>query len=633
MGLVAQALHEIQRGIARRQAEWLAALHEKGLAASVAIDALGDGDQRHALDAQLVEDLPRRLILPAPAVDHHEIRPGGEGLRVDRRRALGLLHPLLLFQQAREAAAQHLAHHAEIVARRDVLGFDVEGAVVALHEALGPRDDHAAHRIGPHDVGVVIDLHAADRARHGQRLAQRNEQLLLARRIRQLARQRLAAVLGGVIHQLLLLAALGRGDLDLVAHANAQGLGQHIAILDLVGEQHEARGGLIRIELRQKGVEHLARRQAAVGAGVIGTVAPVLEGAEKEHLNGELSGLIGDGEDVGFLGVARIDSLLALNGRERRDAVAQARGALEFQRLGGRAHVLRQPVAHGAALAGEKVPGLLHQQAVILFRDLAGAGSRATLDLPEQAGPRAVLVIAVRAGAQEEGPLQGVQRAVDRPDAGEGAEEVALAIARAAMLGELGRVVIAGEQDIGKALVVPQQHIEARLHLLDVVGFQQQRLGLRAGGDEEHGGRERDHPRDAVGMAHAPRIAGDAFADAAGLAHIEHLAVLAEHAIDARPLGGVAQMGADDGCPLLHGAGGGLLAGQVQFQGERFAHILVIASNLLIEAIRTGVEGGQVGQVRGFAHHAADLDEPPQDAMARGPVACPAPEPMLFQHA
>ena len=98
-------------------------------------------------------------------------------------------------------------------------------------------------------------------------------------------------------------------------------------------------------------------------------------------------------------------------------------------------------------------------------------------------------------------------------------------------------------------------------------------------------------------MAHAPRIAGDPFADAAGLADVENLAVLAEHAIDARALGGVAQMGADDRRPLLHRAGGGLLAGQVEFEGQRVAEILVLASDLLIKEIRLGVEAGLVGQV------------------------------------
>ena len=98
-------------------------------------------------------------------------------------------------------------------------------------------------------------------------------------------------------------------------------------------------------------------------------------------------------------------------------------------------------------------------------------------------------------------------------------------------------------------------------------------------------------------MAYAPGVAGDAFADAAGLAHIEHLAILAQHAINAGALGRVAQMGADDRRPLLDGAGGGLLAGQVQLEGERVAKILVLARDLLVKEIRLGVEAGLIGGV------------------------------------
>ena len=106
--------------------------------------------------------------------------------------------------------------------------------------------------------------------------------------------------------------------------------------------------------------------------------------------------------------------------------------------------------------------------------------------------------------------------------------------------------MVAGEQNIGKRLVVAHQDVEARLHLLDEIGFEQQRLGLGRGRDEDHRGGERDHPRDAVGVAGEPRIAGDALADAARLADIEHLAVGAEHAVDAGAGGRIAQMAADD---------------------------------------------------------------------------------------
>ena len=53
------------------------------------------------------------------------------------------------------------------------------------------------------------------------------------------------------------------------------------------------------------------------------------------------------------------------------------------------------------------------------------------------------------------------------------AEEAALARTGAAMLDELRRHVVAGDQDIRERLVVAQQHVVARLIKLDVVVFQQ----------------------------------------------------------------------------------------------------------------------------------------------------------------
>ncbi len=58
----------------------------------------------------------------------------------------------------------------------------------------------------------------------------------------------------------------------------------------------------------------------------------------------------------------------------------------------------------------------------------------------------------VAAGAQQEGALQRVDRAVDRPGRGEGAEIIALAIAAPRCLVSLRDSVVAGEQDIGELL-------------------------------------------------------------------------------------------------------------------------------------------------------------------------------------
>ncbi len=126
---------------------------------------------------------------------------------------------------------------------------------------------------------------------------------------------------------------------------------------------------------------------------------------------------------------------------------------------------------------------------------MQGAGAAA--DLIQQARPRAALEKAVRAGADQERALQRRDGAVDRAGRRERAEIAAGPRLRAAMLEDLRRPMVAGDQDIGKRLVVAQQHVEARPQLLDEVGFQQQRFGLGRGRDEldRHG--RGDHAQDA----------------------------------------------------------------------------------------------------------------------------------------
>ncbi len=177
---------------------------------------------------------------------------------------------------------------------------------------------------------------------------------------------------------------------------------------------------------------------------------------------------------------------------------------------------------------------------------LARARPGAALDLEQEARPRAILVEGIRARPQKEGALQGVQGAVHGPDAGEGAVIIAGPIAGAAVLGDLRRHMILGDQDIGEGLVVAQQHVVARLQLLDEIGLEQERLGLRAGGDELHRGRLGDHAGDAVRMRLAARVRRDAGADVARLADIEHVAIRRDHAVDAGRIGRALQLAADD---------------------------------------------------------------------------------------
>jgi hypothetical protein len=70
------ALDEIEHGVARLEAEGLAPRHVEGLAAGLAVAALGDADQRHVGDAEVVEDGAGGGELARAAVDDDEIGPG-----------------------------------------------------------------------------------------------------------------------------------------------------------------------------------------------------------------------------------------------------------------------------------------------------------------------------------------------------------------------------------------------------------------------------------------------------------------------------------------------------------------------------------------------------------------------------
>ena len=78
------------------------------------------------------------------------------------------------------------------------------------------------------------------------------------------------------------------------------------------------------------------------------------------------------------------------------------------------------------------------------------------------------------------------------------------------MLEDAGRGVFIGNHDIGKALIIAQQHIETWTQALDKIRFKQQRLGLGMGCDKLHIDRIKDHLGDAVGVPAHLGIRGNA---------------------------------------------------------------------------------------------------------------------------
>ena len=197
---------------------------------------------------------------------------------------------------------------------------------------------------------------------------------------------------------------------------------QQLALGDVVAGQDELgrRPGLV--ELADEGRQHGGLVELLGVAREVGAVAEVLAGAQEEHLDADLPAVGMGGEDVGLVDRRQADRLVRLDVGQRADAVAQHGGLLEIELGRGRFHALRQRLLDLAVAAAEEAAHLVHDGAVFRLVDAADAGRRAALDLVLQAGPRARREHAVGAGAQREGALQGVERAVDGGGRGEGAE-------------------------------------------------------------------------------------------------------------------------------------------------------------------------------------------------------------------
>lgn len=117
------------------------------------------------------------------------------------------------------------------------------------------------------------------------------------------------------------------------------------------------------------------------------------------------------------------------------------------------------------------------------------------------------------------------------------------------MLENAGSAVIRGDDNIGKTLVVAQQHVEARPQSLDQVCFKQQRFGFCMRTHEFHGNGFTNHAGDAVGMASRLGIRRHALFQAAGLADVKHIPVTVHHPVDTGRIGQVLDNAGNDRRP------------------------------------------------------------------------------------
>ena len=126
--LVAQPLEVEEHRRIGRQRDLAPARQMEDLAAGIAVRPLGDADHRHVVDAGILQHLADR----ARAGPCRRRSAAGPAIRPSTAVRILLLEP-------GEAAAEHLAHHREIVAGRGLRPLDVELAIGVLAEALRAR--------------------------------------------------------------------------------------------------------------------------------------------------------------------------------------------------------------------------------------------------------------------------------------------------------------------------------------------------------------------------------------------------------------------------------------------------------------------------------------------------------------
>ena len=103
-----------------------------------------------------------------------------------------------------------------------------------------------------------------------------------------------------------------RRSLDAAPGLGRQRLGEQLLLIDGDGQQQRARHRLVVVELGEEGAQHLARLQRRIGLREICAVAPVLAGAEEEHLDAGLPTFLVDGEDVGLVDGLRCDMAMLI---------------------------------------------------------------------------------------------------------------------------------------------------------------------------------------------------------------------------------------------------------------------------------------------------------------------------------
>ena len=249
-------------------------------------------------------------------------------------------------------------------------------------------------------------------------------------------RQRLGGVAGHGLHQGALVAPARHRHADRPTALQAQPVGQDRDLpgLGQRGHQDAPRhvGVRLGVHLGQQGGDELCLVSVIDAFDDESALAtdPAIAHVEDPHARLEL--VAGEPDDVGVRAVGQDHGVALEHPLQGVQVVAKPGSALVVQ-LGGRGvHLLGPGADERCRVAGHERAEVLDDRAMLLRRDLPGAGRGALVDVAQQAGPPRGLGAAehpARAGAHREHPQQLVDRLADRPRVGERAE---VAHARAA---------------------------------------------------------------------------------------------------------------------------------------------------------------------------------------------------------
>ena len=225
-----------------------------------------------------------------------------------------------------------------------------------------------------------------------------------------------------------------------------------------------------------------------------------------EDLDGDLERVLRQRDDVGVGAVAEHHGLLLERLLDRPEVVAQPRGLLEVERLGGGVHLGTDAANEGVGVAGHEVAEVVDDVTVVVGADAADAGGGALVDVAEEARAADLARAsedAVGAGPHREDSQQLVDGLADRPGVAVG-PEVAGPLLLGATTDHHPRELLAhGDREPRVGLVVAVLHVEPRVELLDPAVLQLE--GLDLGAD--------DRPLDRRRGGHHRRSAGVEVAD------------------------------------------------------------------------------------------------------------------------